>query len=146
MIERVLETQSSIPASGGVHVERQARVARVMIHRPPLNVLDTETIRELRSRLEEAASDPAIHLVEIGSAVPAAFSSGTDIREHFSATARELLSEFHALIRTILYSPRPTVALVEGTCLGGGMELAMACDFIIATRAAKFGLPEIRLG
>lgn len=138
--------RKSEAAEAAIRVERQGRVARVVIHRPPLNVLDTETIRELRSKFEDAAGGPAIEMVEIASGVPAAFSSGTEIREHFSATARELLSEFHALIRKVLYSPRPTVALVEGYCLGGGMELAMACDFIIATRQARFGQPEIRLG
>ncbi len=146
MHEGAVKSETAVPRSAVVHVERQGRVARVVIHRPPLNVLDTETIRELRSRFEEAASDQAVEFVEIASGVPAAFSSGTDIREHFSATARKLLSEFHALIRTVLYSPRPTVALVEGSCLGGGMELAMACDFIIAARAAQFGQPEVRVG
>src|SRR2546430_17459425 len=57
-----------------------------------------------------------------------------------------MLREFHSLIRSVLYARRPTLAVVEGHCLGGGMELAMACDFIVASINARFGLPEINLG
>ncbi|MGH7870536.1 MAG: enoyl-CoA hydratase/isomerase family protein [Candidatus Dormibacteraceae bacterium] len=57
-----------------------------------------------------------------------------------------MLNEFHALIRSVLRAPCPMVAIVRGNCLGGGMELALACDFILAAEDASFGLPEIRVG
>ncbi|PYV13032.1 MAG: enoyl-CoA hydratase [Acidobacteria bacterium] len=146
MLEGVAKVEATVAPSGAVRVERRERVARLVINRPPLNVLNIETIRELGSRFEAVSQEPGIELIELRSALPAAFSSGTDVREHFSGSARQLLTEFHALIRKVLDSARPTLALVEGYCLGGGMELAIACDFIIATREAKFGQPEIRLG
>lgn len=129
-----------------VLVERDGVLARLSINRPPLNILDLETLRELRTKLEEVMRDDGVRVIEIRGARKKSFSAGTDVRDHFRDRAPEMLREFHALIRAVLYSPRPTLAVVEGHCLGGGMELAMACDFIIASRDARFGQPEIGLG
>lgn len=133
-------------AAASILVERRGGVARVIINRPPLNILNIETIRTLNRQLNELFSEPAIQLIEIGGAGEKAFSTGNDIREHFPDRAPAMLQEFHALIRAALYAPRPTVAVVRGHCLGGGMELALACDFILASDDARFGQPEIKLG
>src|SRR5439155_4741466 len=98
-------------------------------------------------KLEEEARRDGVRLVEIRKGgLATGFSAGTEIRDHFPERAPEMLREFHSLIRSVLYAPRPTLAVVEGHCLGGGMELAMACDFIVASINARFGLPEINLG
>jgi len=132
----------SVPA---VQTERRGAVARLTLDKPPLNILDLETIGQLRKVLEDALSDPAIRLVEIHGTAKA-FCSGVEIRDHFPDRAAAMLAEFHALIRTVLYARVPMIAVVQGFCLGGGMELALAADFVMAAGDATFGQPEIRVG
>ncbi len=119
---------------------------RVVINRPPLNILDLDTIRELNSRLAAAFKEEGVRLVEIRGAGQKAFSAGAEVRDHFPDRAPEMLREFHALIRAVLYAPCPVLAVVRGHCLAGGMELAMACDFIVASDDARFGQPEVKVG
>lgn len=126
--------------------ERQGTVARLLINRPPLNILDLETLRELSAKLGAALGEAGVRLVEIRGAGEKAFSAGTDIRDHLPERAPGMLREFHALIRALLYAASPTLAVVRGHCLGGGMELALACDFILASTDARFGQPEIKVG
>ncbi len=121
-------------------------MARLVINRPPLNILDLETIRQMRAEMEAAVGTTGVRLIEIRGAGAKAFSAGTDIRDHFPHRAPEMLREFHALIRAVLYAPCPVLAVVRGHCLGGGAELALACDFIVASADARFGQPEIKLG
>ena len=137
---------TSVEPAVAVRTEKRGPVLCLTIQRPPLNILDLATVRELRTKLDEEARRDGVRLVEIRSAFGSAFSAGTEIRDHFRERAPEMLREFHSLIRSVLYAPRPTLAVVEGHCLGGGMELAMACDFIVASIDARFGVPEINLG
>lgn len=132
--------------TASVVVEGEGGVARLVINRPPLNILDIETIRELGARLDAALGDRAVRLLELRGAGEKAFSAGVEVRDHFPERAPEMLREFHALIRAVLGARCPTVAAVRGHCLGGGMELALACDFILASTDARFGLPEIKVG
>lgn len=132
--------------SENIVVERQASVARLMINRPPLNILDLATLREMRRKLEGAFGEAGLCLIEIRGSGSKAFCAGTDIRDHFPERAPEMLREFHALVRAVLYASCPTLAVVRGYCFGGGMELALACDFILASKDARFGQPEIKLG
>jgi cyclohexa-1,5-dienecarbonyl-CoA hydratase len=129
-----------------VEAQRHGEVARLTLNRPPLNILDLAALRELRAAVEAAAAEPAVRLIEIRGAGEKAFCAGMEVRDHFPERAPEMLREFHALVRALLYAPRPTLAVVRGHCLGGGMELAMACDFIVAAPGARFGQPEIKLG
>jgi len=128
-----------------VRTERVGAIAQVCLHRPPLNILDLDTIGRLREKLEQALSDPDVRLIEIhGSAK--AFCAGVEIRDHFPERAAAMLAPFHALIRSVLYARAPLIAVVQGFCLGGGMELALAADFVLASEDATFGQPEIRVG
>ena len=120
-------------------------VLLLTLDRPPLNILDLNTIGRLREKLEQALGEPDVKLVEIhGSAK--AFCAGVEIRDHIPERAPAMLSEFHALIRSVLYARVPVIAVVQGFCLGGGMELALAADFVLASQDATFGQPEIRVG
>lgn len=127
-------------------VERTGPVARLVINRPPLNILDLAALPELRQALSATLDDPGVRLVEFSGAGEKAFCAGTDIREHIPERAPELLREFHGLIREVMGARCPTVAIVRGHCLGGGMELALACDFIFAASSARLGQPEIKVG
>lgn len=128
-----------------VFAERRGGVARLSIDRPPLNLLDLDAIGHLREALEAALNDAAVRLVEIHGGA-AAFCAGVEIRDHFPERAPIMLREFHALIRAILGACVPVIAVVRGYCLGGGLELALAADFVLAAEDASFGQPEIRVG
>jgi cyclohexa-1,5-dienecarbonyl-CoA hydratase len=117
-----------------------------MINRHPLNILDLETICELNSSLAAAFQATDVRLIQIRSAGERAFSAGVDVRDHLPDRAPEMLREFHSLIRGVLHAPCPVLAVVRGHCLGGGMELAMSCDFIVASDDARFGQPEVKVG
>lgn len=127
-------------------VEPRGAVTRLVLNRPPLNILDIPAIVELREKLEGSLGQGGVRLVEIGGTGKRAFCAGVEIRDHFPERAPEMLRQFHALIRTLLYAECPTLAVVRGHCLGGGMELALACDFIVASEEARFGQPEVKVG
>ena len=130
-----------------VIVEREENVLLARLNRPQaLNALNTALARELVSVLEEADRDPGIGAMVITGSGKA-FAAGADIREmadkDFAAVfGDDLFGEWDRLasLRT------PTIAAVAGYALGGGCELAMMCDIIIAADSARFGQPEIRLG
>ncbi len=128
-----------------VVVAKTNGVARVTLNRPPLNVIDIPLMRELRSALEAVTADREAKVVVVG-AEGKAFSAGVDIKDHTPDRVDEMLREFHAVIRTLWASPAPTVAAVRGSALGGGMELALSCDLIVASEQARFGQPEIQVG
>jgi len=129
-----------------VLIENRGTSARVTINRPPLNVMDIPTLSALRSAVAAAERDAEVRLIEFTGAGEKAFSAGTDIHDHLPGRAPEMLRVFHDLIRAVLRSRCVSVAVVRGHCLGGGMELALACDFIVASDSAQFGQPEIKLG
>jgi cyclohexa-1,5-dienecarbonyl-CoA hydratase len=131
--------------TSSIVVERRDAVVRMVLNRQPLNVLDLETLRLLRSCLENVLSDAAVRVIEIHGR-ESVFCAGVDIGDHFPERAPEMLSEFHRLIRSVLYARVPVIAVVRGFCLGGGMELALASDFIVAAEDASFGQPEIHVG
>jgi len=121
-------------------------VAKISINRPPLNILNTETLLELSMALEKARSDPSIFLVIITGVGDRAFSAGVDIRDHLPDKVSSTLSVFNRVFYTLRSLDKPTIAVVNGVALGGGCELAMGCDMIIASEKAQFGQPEITVG
>ncbi|NYE95620.1 enoyl-CoA hydratase [Psychromicrobium silvestre] len=128
-------------------VERRGRVGLVTLNRPEaLNALNKETMDELVSAITEMDADPEVGAVVLtGSAK--AFAAGADIKEMASKSYMEMYAEdwfrhWEDLTRLRI----PIIAAVSGFALGGGCELAMMCDFIIAGENAKFGQPEINLG
>jgi enoyl-CoA hydratase len=136
------------PSFETILVERHGAVALVRLNRPQaLNALNAQLISELNQALdgfEAPGSDVAV-IVVTGS--ERAFAAGADIKEmaektYQQAFAEDFLASWERLARCRL----PTIAAVSGFALGGGCELAMMCDFIIAAETAKFGQPEIKLG
>jgi enoyl-CoA hydratase len=129
-------------------VELEDHVAVIRLNRPDaLNALNTELLRELGAALREAdANDKVRCIVLTGS--EKAFAAGADIREMSSKTFVEVFGSdlFGEEAEAILKVRKPIIAAVAGYALGGGCELAMMCDFIIAADTAKFGQPEINLG
>lgn len=129
-----------------VRLETSGRFATVWIDRPPLNVLDLDTLAELDRVLAEVADLDGLQLVTVRGGGDRAFSAGVAIEDHAAETIRPMLEGFHGALRRLLALDAPVVAAVDGHCLGGGMELAACCDFVLATERSTFGQPEIRLG
>jgi cyclohexa-1,5-dienecarbonyl-CoA hydratase len=128
-----------------VRREREATHERLILDRPPLHVLDFETIAALERALDEAIAAGA-RVIVLAASGDRAFSAGVDVRIHTPDLAPRMLREFHALLRRLLRAPAVTIAAVQGAALGGGLELALACDLVVAAEEATFGAPEIRLG
>lgn len=117
----------------------------VVLHRPKGNVLTSRMMEELSAALGEHAEASELRMVWLRGA-GGHFSYGASIEEHRKEHAPALLAAFHRLIRQLAAYPVPVAALVDGQCLGGGFELVLACHFLFATREARFGCPEIKLG
>lgn len=122
----------------------QTRAAFRLFH-PKGNIVTAEMIRAFGQSLDTIAENPHLKLVTIEGA-GADFSFGASIPEHAPGEIEQVLPAAHALIGAILDLPVVTAALVRGRCLGGGFEIALACDFIFAEDSAVFGLPEVTLG
>jgi cyclohexa-1,5-dienecarbonyl-CoA hydratase len=109
------------------------------------NIITAAMVSALRSALENIAQNPHLKLITIEGAGHD-FSFGASIPEHTPDQIGRVLPEMHRLIMDLLNAPAATAAIVRGRCLGGGFELALACDFIFAAEDAHFGLPEVALG
>lgn len=133
-------------SSGILGVRREDDVVFLALSRPPLNILNLAMMEELASHFDRLAGDAGVGAVVLESAVKDVFSAGADVREHLPASADKLIHTLERLVLRILTFPHPTVAVVRGKCLGGGMELAMACDFVLASDGATFGQPEVAVG
>lgn len=120
-------------------------VARVTLASPKANILDRKMMLELVESLGGLEWSGMLKVIVIGSEGPH-FSFGASIEEHLPAQIGRTLVELRELLRALLLLPVPTIAAVRGQCLGGGFELALACDLIIAEETAQFALPEIKLG
>jgi len=117
---------------------------RITLNDPPLNILDLEMLDELREALGRVKNDK--HVLLITGNGTRAFSAGASVSDHLGDRVKTMLSSFHGCFRLLDKLELVTVALVNGVALGGGCELALACDFVIASDKASFGQPEIKLG
>ena len=128
-------------------VERDGDIALITVNRPKsLNALNSQTLRELTQAVRESATARVVILTGAGEK---AFVAGADISEMVPMTpwgAREFSELGHVLTALIEDIPSATIAAVNGYALGGGLELAVACDMIFASENAKLGLPEVSLG
>ena len=129
---------------GEIRVEQRGAATWVVLNRPPLNVLDIAALRELAGALRELRESDAKAVVL--AAEGKAFSAGVDVKDHTPDKVGEMMEALHEVFEALWALEQPTVAVVQGAALGGGMELAIACDFIMASEQATFGQPEIKVG
>jgi cyclohexa-1,5-dienecarbonyl-CoA hydratase len=120
------------------------RSYRITLDDPPLHILEIAMLEELREALGRVANDR--HCLIIEASGEKAFSAGASVQDHMGDRAATMLQRFHDCFRMLSRLDIVTVALVKGAALGGGCELALACDFVLATDRARFGQPEINLG
>ncbi len=131
-----------------VRVERDGAVGTIRLDRPPANALSEAVSRELREAVREVEADDAVRAVVVwgGERI---FAAGADIKAMAAFGPREVEPSVGALegaLRQLEAVPKPVIAAVNGYALGGGCELALACDFRYAAEDAHLGLPEITLG
>ena len=126
-------------------LEHDGAVLRLTLDAPPGNVLDSILIASLRRAVVLARELIGLRLIVITGAGKH-FSFGASVEEHRPENVRSMLSQFHDLFRDVMDTDVPTLALVKGQCLGGGLELAAFCDLVFALENAQFGQPEIKLG
>jgi enoyl-CoA hydratase len=125
-------------------------LATVTVDRPPLNPLSHQVKTELMECIEAVAADPTTRCLAIYGAGGRAFSVGADIKEFPEIAAnrqgRQHALQEHTLYNRIHFFPIPTIAAIEGHCLGGGLELALSCDLRVASENSRLGFPEVKLG
>jgi cyclohexa-1,5-dienecarbonyl-CoA hydratase len=120
-------------------------VRKIILNAPKANVLEAAMIEEIRAELESLRKVNSVKLLVFeGSGKH--FSFGASVPEHTKENAAMMLRSFHAMFLDMVDLAVPTMAVVRGQCLGGGMELALFCNFIVADETARFGQPEIVLG
>jgi cyclohexa-1,5-dienecarbonyl-CoA hydratase len=120
------------------------KVARIVMAAPKANILDRGMISDLSAAFDlcQAHELNAIILTADGPS----FSYGASVEEHLPEQIERTLSHLHSLLRQVANATAPVICAVRGQCLGGGFELALACDMIFASSTAQFGCPEIKLG
>lgn len=131
--------------------KRDDRIAVLTLNRPQaLNAIDRAMVRVLRDTVRDIELDDAIDAVIVTGAGEKAFCVGVDLQERQTLGDEEAyafrMGELFPMYREFEQKKKPTIAVVKGHCLGGGFEIALSCDMILATPDAKFGLPEVKWG
>ena len=124
---------------------KEKGMARILLNRPKHNVLNLDMMQELTSILVEINADADLKCVVIGAQGPS-WCAGVEVADHKPELAPDMIRVFNALLKQIHALLVPSIAAVNGACLGGGMEVAIACDMVVAAKSAVFGQPEIKLG
>jgi cyclohexa-1,5-dienecarbonyl-CoA hydratase len=130
---------------GAILTQATGRTGTLTLNRPPLNILDIAAFRELGEALTRLLAQGCDILV-LRAAGTRAFCAGADVADHRPERAPAMLEAFHAVARQLTSADAVSVAAVEGLALGGGMELALCCDLVVASEQAEFGQPEIHVG
>ena len=120
-------------------------VAQIILDDGKGNVLDSNMMRELNHLLDSFRDKNELKLITF-EAAGKHFSFGASVEEHTKENAQLMLERFHQIFYTIMELAIPTLAKISGQCLGGGLELALICNFLFADKSAKLGQPEINLG
>jgi enoyl-CoA hydratase len=125
------------------------RVGWIEYDRPPVNAFHWEMLREVPEALQRHLTDPAVRVVVFGSALDAHFSVGADLRvfsDMDDEGMRRWVDVCHDLVRRMRASPKPLLAAIHGTAVGGGLEMVLHCDVRFASSTARLGQPEIDIG
>ena len=126
-------------------IENNGQVARIILDRPKHNVLDIPMMNELNAELETIAADDELKCVVI-TGEGRSFCAGVEVADHKPDNVDAMVATFNRIFELINMIDIPIIAAVNGACLGGGMEVAIACDIVIASEKAILGQPEIKLG
>ncbi len=119
--------------------------ARITLRNSALNVIDIPMMGKLSEALAQIDARPDISTIVI-KGDGKCFSAGVDVAAHTPDKVEQMLAKFHTVIRALISTSKVTIAVVHGFCLGGGAELAMACDMAYTTNSAHWGFPEVKLG
>ncbi len=128
-----------------IQVDLKDGLGTITLNRPPVNIFNIAMMNEINSALEawEGMKDLKVILFQ---AEGKCFSAGVDVGEHMGDLAPKMIEAFHRIFRVLDRLGTTTVASVYGSCLGGGCELAIFCDFVVASESMKLGQPEIQVG
>jgi cyclohexa-1,5-dienecarbonyl-CoA hydratase len=126
-------------------VKKADGVARITLARPKHNVFDIEMMNELNAELDLLGVDVELKCAIILGEGPS-WCAGVEVADHKPEMVSEMIAVFNGIFERIDKIEVPVIACVQGACLGGGMEVAIACDVIVAAKSASFGQPEIKLG
>ncbi len=125
--------------------EKAAGVARITLNRPKFNMMNIQMMNELNGLLEALLEDDGLKCLAID-AEGKHFCTGVEVADHKPAKVDDMIATFNRIFELTEQLEVPIIAVVQGYCLGGGMELAIACDVIVAGQGAQFGQPEIKVG
>ena len=128
-----------------IQTELKDGVATLTLNRAPLNVLNIEMMKEINAYFEGLLKEKSLRLLVV-EAVGKLFSAGAAVEDHVGDLAPRMIEAFHRMFRLMDQLKVPSIAVVNGAALGGGCELALYCDMVLATEKAKFGQPEIQVG
>ncbi len=128
-----------------IKVENDGQVARITLDRPKHNVLNIPMMEELNGELEKIAADNDLKCLVI-TGEGKSFCAGVEVADHAPDNVDAMVATFNRIFEIINMIDIPVIAAVNGACLGGGMEVAIACDIVIASDKAILGQPEIKLG
>jgi cyclohexa-1,5-dienecarbonyl-CoA hydratase len=124
--------------------EHDGQVARVALAAPKANIVDQSMMAALAAAFDDLRNRPQLKVITLTAEGPH-FSFGASVQEHLPENVPTMLPRLSGLLGQMLELPAITLAAVRGQCLGGGFELALACDFIIAEEGAQFACPEVKL-
>ena len=127
-------------------LEKKEGAAKIIINRPPLNILNIDTLEEMNQALAGLKTDDEVKVVVITAAGDKAFSAGVEVGDHLGEKLPKMVEVFNKLFTSLVEVDKPTIAVVNGLALGGGCEVVAGCDMAIASEKAQLGQPEIKLG
>lgn len=129
-----------------ISYREEGRLAEIKLNKPPYNVLDIPMMEEINKALNRVIENEAnLNALIIIAEGDKAFSAGVDVADHTADKVEKMIEVFHGIFRRLERLGIVTIAGVKGAALGGGCELALGCDLIVAAENAKFGQPEIKL-
>jgi len=140
-----VSTVGAVRSYEHVRVECEGALATLVLDKPPLNVLNVDMLQELTAAVGDIDGDPEVAALMI-TGEGKAFCAGVDVADHTADRVDRMISVLHDLFVRLMSLQIPVVAAVNGAALGGGLELALACDIVVAREGAKLGQPEILLG
>ncbi len=128
-----------------IQVEKRKDIGKITFNNGDWNILNIAMMKQINEALESFINDQSLKVVVIDHN-GRSFSAGVDVSEHMGDLAPKMLKEFHNVFKKLNRLNCPTIASVKGAALGGGCEVAVFCDIVIASEKAKFGQPEIKVG